>query len=58
MLRANLAHAGGLRIDHVMGLQRLWVLPEGADPRHGAYLNYPAKTCCACSAWKPPATAR
>lgn len=41
MLRANLAHAGGLRIDHVMGLQRLWVLPEGADPRHGAYLNYP-----------------
>lgn len=41
MLRANLAHAGGMRIDHVMGLARLWVIPPGADPRHGAYLNYP-----------------
>lgn len=41
MLRANLAHAGGMRIDHVMGLKRLWVMPAGADPRHGAYLNYP-----------------
>lgn len=41
MLRANFAHAGGLRIDHVMGLQRLWVIPMGAPPNEGAYLNYP-----------------
>jgi 4-alpha-glucanotransferase len=41
MLRANFAHAGGMCIDHVMGLKRLWVMPEGADPREGAYLNYP-----------------
>ncbi|UCZ85224.1 4-alpha-glucanotransferase [Pseudomonas sp. L5B5] len=41
MLRANFAHAGGLRIDHVMGLQRLWVIPLGAAPCDGAYLYYP-----------------
>lgn len=41
MLRANFAHAGGLRIDHVMGLQRLWVIPMGSPPNEGAYLNYP-----------------
>jgi 4-alpha-glucanotransferase len=41
MLRANFAHAGGLRIDHVMGLQRLWVIPLGSPPNEGAYLNFP-----------------
>ncbi len=41
MLQANMAHAGGIRIDHVMGLKRLWVIPEGASPQMGAYLNYP-----------------
>ena len=41
MLRANFAHAGGLRIDHVMGLQRLWVIPNDAPPSDGAYLYYP-----------------
>ncbi|MFS2198855.1 4-alpha-glucanotransferase [Pseudomonas sp. Pseusp3] len=41
MLRANFAHCGGLRIDHVMGLQRLWVIPNGSPPADGAYLYYP-----------------
>jgi 4-alpha-glucanotransferase len=41
MLRAALRHAGGVRIDHVMGLQRLWVLPEGARALEGAYLRFP-----------------
>lgn len=41
MLKANFAHAGGVRIDHVMGLQRLWLVPEGASPADGAYLSYP-----------------
>jgi 4-alpha-glucanotransferase len=41
MLRRGLAHAGGLRIDHAMGLSRLWLIPPGAGPREGAYLSYP-----------------
>ncbi|MBI6940246.1 4-alpha-glucanotransferase [Pseudomonas putida] len=41
MLRANLAHAGGLRIDHAMGLRRLWLIPRGCKPSEGAYLNFP-----------------
>ena len=41
MLRATFAYGGGLRIDHVLGLQRLWLVPEGASAADGAYLRYP-----------------
>jgi 4-alpha-glucanotransferase len=41
LLRANMAYAGGIRIDHAMGLMRLWVIPEGASPTDGVYLRYP-----------------
>jgi 4-alpha-glucanotransferase len=40
-LRANMRHAGILRIDHVMGLQRLYCVPSGAPATAGAYVNYP-----------------
>lgn len=40
-LRAAMRNAGGVRIDHILGLNRLWVIPDGASPREGAYLNYP-----------------
>ena len=40
-LRAAMRHAGGIRVDHAMGLARLWLIPEGSSPAEGAYLNYP-----------------
>ncbi|MBO1073884.1 4-alpha-glucanotransferase [Roseomonas marmotae] len=41
MLAAAFRNAGGVRLDHVLGLRRLWLVPGGASPRDGAYLRYP-----------------
>ncbi|MFA0924393.1 4-alpha-glucanotransferase [Xanthomonas fragariae] len=41
LLRAVLRDRGGIRIDHILGLMRLWVVPEGASSNEGAYLAYP-----------------
>jgi len=40
LLRANMRHAGALRIDHVMGLMRLFCTPAGDAATEGTYLNY------------------
>jgi 4-alpha-glucanotransferase len=42
LVGASLALGGGLRIDHVMGLSRLWWIPAGAPPTEGAYVYYDA----------------
>lgn len=40
-LRANLVGAAGIRVDHVLGLFRLFWIPEGAGPTDGTYVRYP-----------------
>ena len=40
LFAAAFRHAGGLRVDHVMGLMRLWWVPDGVTPDRGAYVRY------------------
>ena len=40
MLQSALSHAGGVRIDHILGMFRLWWIPAGGSPREGTYVRY------------------
>lgn len=43
-IRGAAQHAAGIRLDHVMGLFRLFWIPEGVPATQGAYVHYPAST--------------
>jgi 4-alpha-glucanotransferase len=40
MVTSVLRHSGGLRVDHIMGLFRLWWVPAGMPPSQGTYVRY------------------
>lgn len=41
LLGATMRHAGAVRLDHVLGLMRLFLVPHGAHPSQGAYIRFP-----------------
>ncbi|MFE4663852.1 4-alpha-glucanotransferase [Streptomyces sp. NPDC056716] len=47
LLRGLFRYAGALRIDHVMGLFRLWWVPQGLPPTEGTYVRYDAEAMLA-----------
>lgn len=47
LVARQLRHGGGLRIDHILGLFRLFWIPEGAPPSAGTYVRYPAEALLA-----------
>ncbi|MBI5317963.1 4-alpha-glucanotransferase [Bradyrhizobium sp.] len=50
MLQAAMRHAGAIRLDHVMGLMRLYLVPRGFGPRDGVYVPMPFEAMLAVTA--------
>lgn len=41
LMRATMRHAGAIRLDHVLGLMRMYMIPHGCGPAEGAYVRFP-----------------
>jgi 4-alpha-glucanotransferase len=50
MVRASMRHAGAIRLDHVLGLMRLYLVPQGFSPRDGVYVQMPFEALLAVTA--------
>ena len=50
MLRASMRHAGAIRLDHVLGLKRLYLVPRGFAPDNGVYVRMPFEALLAATA--------
>jgi 4-alpha-glucanotransferase len=50
MLRASMRHAGAIRLDHVLGLKRLYLVPHGFPAKNGAYVQMPLEALFAVAA--------
>ena len=50
MLRASMRHAGAIRLDHVLGLKRLYLVPHGFGAAEGVYVQMPFEALLAVTA--------
>jgi 4-alpha-glucanotransferase len=50
MLRASMRHAGAIRLDHVLGLERLYLVPRGFSAADGVYVKMPLEALLAVTA--------
>ncbi len=41
LMRAAMRYAGAVRLDHVLGLMRMFLIPHGCEAAEGAYVRYP-----------------
>jgi 4-alpha-glucanotransferase len=57
MLRASMRYAGAIRLDHILGLNRLYLVPAGFSPRDGAYIEMPLQALLAVIAQESEANA-
>jgi 4-alpha-glucanotransferase len=50
LLRASMQYAGAIRLDHVLGLKRLYLVPNGVPADQGAYVRFPFESLLAAAA--------
>ena len=50
MLRASMRYAGAIRLDHVLGLKRLYLIPHGVRASQGTYVRFPFEAMLAVAA--------